>query len=1046
MGAAPVDQAAPAPYTNGLDLHFDYNGDAQQNNSAKRKKKKKKKKGSSNSTVALTDAGASASNIPLSAVDIWDPDEPYPNNRVIKVGKNGDVIVEPIYDDIDEEYPDEPSTDIPIERHADISKDGNPTFLDLPGNLERSMFHFKDEQEREFWNSLSFPERQKILDINMEMMMNGFKLTSRPTNHKSTGNNHKPGWGCLCANCGQNIAHIQEEMDFASVPHINDFLESTWNMTHSKPQKPKPSRDFFMKWLSASESHLRSQINERHDSDPNKVEALARLEALTAAREHGHFGDYFKMYPHVYACINDSFDKKDAMTKAFPKKFLDQLSRYTNEGKAGVPKVLEFLKKQLTPYDMANQLSKDIADSMSEFADLLLNGEKQFVDMVEVIKKGENALTSPESNEESVASPENRPIDELDGAENYSHEKDDAHETLHDHNDSTHNETCSHHRESSPEHESEDELHRSDESDFEDRDHQYDPAEHEQERIEELRGLFMIQAIHLIRKRFRVEFEKKVSEDRTKQFIQELEAEETAKKERELKKLKQKEENKEKKRLQQQAKEDEKKKKLDAEREKAAALKQQQEAVRAEQLRRKEELRLKKLQEKEKKIEALKKKEQEKKEIEKREKERKELERLEAEKKEKERLELQKKELEEQRKEKERREKVQASLKANDAIGPPSIPIDADAMPKTFVDEIPTIMSQELPFIPGAIPSTPQYPVSLDSLGTNNPSVQGVPPTITPATNHLLEQLYHAQPRISLGSGPTADGYDTMLRQAPAPQSQPILPAASMQPQSADLWSSEYQRQTRPALSDSQGGSLWGSSYRRSSSIWGSSAGQQSWSTNPMFATAATVPSSIQSGSISGISVPQSGLMPQPQGLGQTPIPPSLQQNTQAPLTSPLQALQSNLVQPVMNANSQSAFSIQGNSRESIQGAAIEAFQTLQLQNQLQFGAASAHSLFLVSKGILNRPELLFSEFLRLLHSPSLAVFDLVYDDFGSVTHIKVTPNDTSPNMGNIAELTSFTTDKTFEQSSSVFNIPNLQVPDFGYEFKEDDLLKRQIW
>lgn len=1072
MGVTPADQTAPAHYTNGLDLHFDYNGDTQQISTAKRKKKKKKKKGSSNNIVPLTDSGTSASNIPLSAVDIWDPDEPYPNNRVIKVAKNGDLIVEPIYDEDDEDEADEHSNNIPITHNKDLSKDENPTFLDLPGNLERSMFHFKDEQEREFWNSLSFPERQKILDIDMEMMMNGVKLTARTNNHKSSGHNHKSGWGCLCSNCGQNIANLREEMDFATVPYMSDFLESTWNMTRSKPEKPNPSRDFFMKWLSTSENRLRSQISAGDDLEAAKSEALGRLEALTNAREHGNFGDYFKMYPHVYAAVNESSHNKDSTSKPFPTQFLDQLYRYTNEGKAGVPKVLEFLKTQLASDDMANKLSKDIADSMSEFADLLLNGEKQFVDMVEVIKKRENEIESTEVDDENDKQLKAHLKDEAimnvnkqahklehEEANNHSldhfhdHSHNHSHSNLHTSDDSAYNLRCSHHHESTPEHDHDGDLQHSDESDYEDEDHEYDPAEHEQERIEELRGLFMIQAVHLIRKRFRVEFEKKVSEDRTKQFIQELEAEESAKKERELKKLRQKEENKEKKRLQQKAHEDEKKKRLDAEREKAAALKQQQEAVRAEQLRRKEELRLKKLHEKEKKIEALKKKEQEKKEYEKLERERKELERKEAEKKEKERLEIQKKEMEEQRKEKERREKVQASLKANNAIMLPSIPMDTKPLRNGFIDNPSSAMGQELSFNPVELPPNAQFPVSLESVSAPSPTVsaaQGAQTTITPATNHLLEQLYHAQPRISIGSVSATDGFDSMLTQPPAPQSQPTPPTATVQhPPPMDFWASDYLRQSMPPLHDSQGGTLWSSGYRRSSSIWGNSAGLQTWGSTPVFGTASTVPSSIPSSSAAGISAPQSGLMPQPLVHGQAPLQPlpSLQQNMQPSLTSPLQSLQQNLSQPLINTSNQTAFGLLDLSREPIQRAAMEAFQMLQLQNQLQFGAAGAHSLFLVSKGILQRPDLLFSEFLRLLHSPIIAVFDLVYDDFGSVTHIKITPNELSPKMANGGtEPMPFTNENSFDQPKSVFNIQNLQVPDFGYEFKDEDLLKRQIW
>ncbi|RLP63430.1 stress response protein NST1 [Candida albicans Ca529L] len=133
----------------------------------------------------------------------------------------------------------------------------------------------------------------------------------------------------------------------------------------------------------------------------------------------------------------------------------------------------------------------------------------------------------------------------------------------------------------------------------------------EEEKMQEIRRLFLIQVIKLFQERLKNAYKEKLSQDRTQKLIEELEAEENAKKERELKKLKQKEKAKEKKRLQQLAKEEERKRKEEELKAKEEEQRLQKEKLKAEQKKRKEEARLKKEEEKKKKIEEQKRKEEE---------------------------------------------------------------------------------------------------------------------------------------------------------------------------------------------------------------------------------------------------------------------------------------------------------------------------------------------------------------------------------------------------------------------------------------------------
>lgn len=160
------------------------------------------------------------------------------------------------------------------------------------------------------------------------------------------------------------------------------------------------------------------------------------------------------------------------------------------------------------------------------------------------------------------------------------------------------------------EYEDEDELDDEDEyeNDYNDESSNVDFEISEEEKLHELRHIFLMQVVRLFRQRLRNAYKDKLSQDRTQKLIEELEAEENAKKEKELKKLKQKEKAKEKKRLQLLAREEEKKRKEEELKAKAEEKKRKEEQLKQEQRRRKEEMQRKKEEEKIRRIEGQQKK------------------------------------------------------------------------------------------------------------------------------------------------------------------------------------------------------------------------------------------------------------------------------------------------------------------------------------------------------------------------------------------------------------------------------------------------------
>lgn len=1021
MGIVLEEQGSLEHYTNGLDLHFDYNRNPQQGNSAKRKKKKKKKKQATQSELtSLSEAAKSASAIPLSAVDLNDPDADYPENRVIKVGANGDLIVESIMEaeDDDLEYNENSSHNGTISLFRDAeTKSMLPApfmeFLKRPGDLERSIFQFKNEEEQRFWNDMSDKARKKILDIDSDMIMDRFNLNRKHSLGKFEHNN-KSSAGCSCSSCGLNMDLIRDEMENKYLPHLKDFLTSDWYLNSPELYRSKgyspDSPDVLVRKTPLEEpkevvptsASKYSKAGPRKQTVAKKIFESVPKSKVNTSDQHMQgrittmdlqFQELVDKMNMLYKSSTETTMKNSSSLNTH--ELIDSLYKFTKEGKEGLPKAIEYLKMYTSEQKSGPQIG-NMAESMSMFADMLLKDDGQnFINMVEYIKKdqGKEANYSMLFNNESCS---------FEGGYKLSHERNDTNEVIEDSemnlspellaDNCDRDHTCwktDHDNCSSRSYSEESE------GEFEE-DEEDDGMPHGQEQLQELHGLFMLEVFQMIRSRFRDVFDKKVSEDRTKKFIEELEAEENAQKERELRKQRQKEEQKEKKRLQQIAKEEERQKRLEVERQKAAAVKLQQEAVRAEQIRRKEEARLKKLQEKERKIEALRKKEEQKK-----------LQK-----------ELSEKKLETKNNAPQNGANVDSEVPEHS--DPSQLPSSKETSlsaftaphqdPKRSPNEMPALSSDQSQS-KTVLPTITEPDVSVSTSPASIPS--SFQSTIAPSTNHLLEQLYHPQPPMAQPSipFPPVDDFSDLLRQSTLShlhqQQQALAPSNSV----PDLWASP----SGLLLFDSNNGSLWGSSFGVNSSIWGTSGASLSWNTAPQVTSSAPhIPPSLAPNYV-------------PQQL--IPRQPSL--STMNPNT--------NLSQSTTNE-----FGFSESSREAIQVAAIEAFHIMSQNNQLQFGAAPARKLFQLAKDISSNVSLSFPEFLRLLNSSSKVTFDLVYDDFGSVTHITLSQqgmNGFKPDANSSAMMKG----ANFNQNAPAYNsIESLssantfQAPDFGYKYSNE--------
>lgn len=539
----------------------------------------------------------------------------------------------------------------------------------------------------------------------------------------------------------------------------------------------------------------------------------------------------------------------------------------------------------------------------------------------------------------------------------------------------------------------------------------------EEEKMQEIRRLFLIQVIKLFQERLKSAYKEKLSEDRTQKLIEELEAEENAKKERELKKLKQKEKAKEKKRLQQLAKEEEKKKKEEEQRAKEEELKQKQEALKADQRRRKEEAKLKREEEKKKRIEELKRKEEEhKKKVEAQQKKEEEAKKLKEERKKKAEEERKKKEEEKRQKEllkkqkEEERERLKLEAEENERL-------EKEQQELQELQELQNQLELE----------SAQLPAELAE------EINASPDSFSPTKNHLLEQLYQARP--SSVSGPTTISPPIQFTPEAVP---PVAAVLSVVPSVVPI---------SPALSGAILNGT-GSPNSRNAMLYGSSAqAQLPNGLNSSTSNMSPWSSKSRLNSTSGASLQLNLFQPQLLASGFSPFNDFSTPATSAGIGSVNvnAPLASTAVEPLAGANNGGVWnpsttssrnnsiwsntpnlnnaSIWGNTlpslaggagagastpsaahtlpnsaplasdNELIQVAAYNTFQMLQNSNQLEFGAAPLMKLFLGVKLLLGNNALTINQLLSSCDSTSVYHFEFVYDDFGTVTHVKVNFN-----------------------------------------------------
>ena len=630
--------------------------------------------------------------------------------------------------------------------------------------------------------------------------------------------------------------------------------------------------------------------------------------------------------------------------------------------------------------------TENLTRGLSSFADdLLKNDGKSFIEMMETLSESRNERQDLLRNEEVWVDEDGSGVEGLhehDGECHHDHDHDAGLDDGYEHDHDDYNEEY-------------DETHsqmQSQSIDLEVSDTESEISE--EEKMQEIRRLFLIQVIKLFQERLKSAYKEKLSQDRTRKLIEELEAEENAKKEREMKKLKQKEKAKEKKRLQQLAKEEEKKKREDEERSREEAERVRLENLKEEQRKRKDEQRIKREEEKKKRLEEMRRKE------------------LEQQK----RLEVQRKKEEDARKIKEERkskaedlkrkkedEKRKRELLKNSREGEHQK--HRTKLEKTAADEeAEKLVAQQKAILENDILKEEAEQAELSS---RQPAT----------TNHLLEQLYHAKPRSASTSTP------------PCPVAEPInssgwngevnhLGYASdqqlQQPQSVHQRLHQFKQQSPALMTNNFAPSLPQSSLLVGSNInsfLGNSIPSAIDSPGPLFpdtfatniaplnnwnpgggavAAGASLHAGLsRSGSIWGST--SSNLWGNNSPLGangiSSPIQPLSSQTTpQASLPLQLQPLGvGSAITPLMS------------DVNLIQSAGLQAFQILQQTQQLEFGVAPIMKIFQSTKSVLGNSTLTLAQFLMACRNDpnqnSSTKFDYIYDDIGTVTHMKVSPS-----------------------------------------------------
>lgn len=508
------------------------------------------------------------------------------------------------------------------------------------------------------------------------------------------------------------------------------------------------------------------------------------------------------------------------------------------------------------------------------------------------------------------------------------------------------------------------------------------------ERLQELRQLLIVKVIQIFRHRLKKSYMEKLSQDRTQKLIEELEAEENAKKERELKKLKQKEKAKEKKRLQQLAKEEERKRREDEIKAKEEEEKQRQEDLKAEQRRKKEAAQRKKDEEKKKRIEEQQKRlemQKEKEEEAKRAKEleeqmkqknnnQKKLKQEEMKKTEQSRMvkdsskikeTLKQSKTEEENKKEGNKEETERSIDSpmKDKNQDLSLEIDDEADAKALLEEQQKVASM----LNGEINDVPEEK----------------------ASNPLLEMLQKSNPRsLSSTSSENIEPHFNMPPQIPTSMSN-----------MNNGWMNSTNIPNSPIMNPQYNSSSTFSPFTGFKSI------DNGYSMDPFNPTGSNIPEQAPSAS-SPMSISQRGCVGPPPGLATAPSnkvwAPSA---TTTPRSNSIwssnttlgnttksiwgnELISSNPVTSTPTMNNPTINEIQ-----IIQDAAYQAFQILKTSNQLEFGLAPGDRLFHLTKEVIPSMAMNFNKFLSSCSDTAYMInhkFEFIYDDFGAVSHIRI--------------------------------------------------------
>ncbi|RLV93025.1 Stress response protein NST1 [Spathaspora sp. JA1] len=1041
----------------GDDIHFDYNTKPDQksnsvvNESSTTKKKKKKK--------TRKQISPSISNV--NSAHLNNPDEDYPTSRVIKQAPNGDVIVESL--------DDEENT------HAPASHT----------NLWDSSSIEEQEKLKEFWESLDEASKLDLVKIDKKSIMEMFRnetrrqqqsqpqqqsqqhqqpqqqsqthshhdhattngpvpATAPPANTNNNTNttaannstNNTTTNSCACKYCGRKNNLIEDELENIYDNHFDDIIDFIHEVRDINDLNALPGL-LFGGFHMLEEEH---KLQKRQLQFNQKLELMSKQQAPTKPQQPTQLKEgldeskiinqeistteqqiFNKLLdPKLYEALEnmdlDKLKQQDSnvsqanllekanslrqIVRDLHKTDKDQLEKginfLTNIGK---------LFPKSNPSDN-NQQHDQLTQGLSNFAeDLLKNDGNSFINMMEALSEARNGREG--LLKDDITAPVLTPAWE---------DEDDK---------------CQQEESDYEDYEDEDDDEEDDEEDEDEEDEDIledvsDPESEisEEEKMQEIRRLFLIQVIKLFQERLKNAYKEKISQDRTQKLIEELEAEEEAKKERELKKLKQKEKAKEKKRLLQLAKEEEKRKREEEEKAKQEEIKLKQEALKADQRRRKEEARLKREEEKRKRIEELKKKEEEhKKKVEAQQKREEEAKRLKEERRKK--LEEERKQKEEEKKQRElvkkqkeeERERARIAKEEEEAAAAAAAAAEAEAEAEAIAQESTISSNHLLNQLYHAKPSS----ISSSSTSIGQQSVTNAPPVLSP-----LPQLAAPPPPINppaLQSYTTNDPFmssasyinpaGTNMMNSPQVSSNALMnsgnvPTVVTAPVSTTSpWSSKsrinslsgQQQQQQPIFpqfaqqTTSTTIETTGAVSATSTNFSPFNAFSDPLSSEPFMSTPIVVPNSgNNTNNIWNPGSATSGATTRNSSIWGTITNTASTGGVSAAVAAPTTSNPTNNPAP-MNSNNGiwGGNGLTSKDIELIQASSFSCFQMLQSTNQLEFGVVSIIKLFQDVVNMIKYPGLTINQYLSCcMLKSSIYQFDFIYDDFGTVTHVKV--------------------------------------------------------